>query len=191
MTKRKEEADRDRGRVFVIPLLGGGYAYGVVTSGYKFGFSNIYDRVGDSMTVPDDLAGGGFCLYDVQGLDTGMQRKNFERVGPSWVWSDVVHEGARPEQRYVVVGKGPVPPPKRLDILGEEEPVHLSPDETHDFPTVEYTGAPFNTARIEVAVKRLGMTPKELIVKWRAGEHGDRDAVFKATSKIPKGYSRR
>jgi len=171
-------------------MLGGGFAYGVVTSGFALHFSNIYDRVADSMVVPHDLSESGFCLYDVQGLSFGMLRKSFDKQGPSWVWSDVVHghEGVRPRQRYVVIG---TMHPKRYDLLGEEIVAHLPPGEEHGFPGVATTGAPFNSAMIEIAVKRLDMTPKELIAKWRAGEYGDRDVLFEATAKVPKGYSRR
>jgi hypothetical protein len=158
------------GRVFVVPLLGGGFAFGVHTFLVKrfFSFGNIFDYFVDEPIPPPDLSEKQIVIFDVQGIVGEFTRFPVEDAGePWWFTNEYVHGPAsKMKNRYFLLGG---PPPKRKDILGIEPTVPIPLEEAKKYPELGKRFPPYTTAEIEVAVKRLDVTPDQLIAAWRAG----------------------
>jgi len=162
------DADFQVGRIFTVPLLGGGYAFGYLTY-YRKGklpLVDIFDHVSDESTPPRDIASKPVLLRDMfVGAEFILTPKH--KAGERWRFTKETMPGpVKPHNRYYRMGS----PPrsfKRIDILGEEPDVPLSPEEAQKYPTVGNSFAPAPTAQIEVAAKRLLMSPADLVKAWR------------------------
>jgi len=153
------------GRVFVVPLLGGGFAFGYATAQLSPSvFVNIFDHVSDNDTLPSNLAELRVELYDLQ-IGGEFRIMDATREGDEWRWCDErVQAPIAPRNRYVQMGL----PPRRIDVLGEEPDRPLTPEQAKGVPFLGFRFAPYTVALIEVALKRLDGTPKDLINSWRA-----------------------
>lgn len=158
------------GRVFVVPLLGGGFAFGYATAECSASlFCNFFDYVGESDRPPESVLDRPIVIRDHQ---VGMEFtiKDPARSGQPWRFTDLTVKGpVKLQNRYVQMGI----PPRRVDVLGEEPDVPLSPEEAKKVPFLGTRFPPYSAALVEVAVKRLSVTPKELATAWREGKLGD------------------
>jgi len=154
------------GRVFVAPLLGGGYAYGYGTAnvlGYLY--SNIYCYVGTEPTPPKDICSKPVQIHDLIVGEEFTLTPSMD-AGEKWQFTAMtVPEVPKPRHRYVRMGI----PPRRIDILGEEPDVPLKEEtEVNKYPKLSKDFAPYPAALIEVTLKQLDMTPDELVEQWDA-----------------------
>lgn len=158
------------GRVFVIPLLHGGYAFGVITFyERKIGmFCDVFDYVSEQPELPADLATRSVALRDrFVGVEFSLEPS--DGAGEAWRATPLRLPGPiAPSTRWYLMG-GPSPLPyKRKDLFGElpAEPVEASAID--GLLRLSTRGAPYRTAEAEVAVKHLDITPEQLIAAWRA-----------------------
>jgi hypothetical protein len=160
--------DFEPGRVFVVPLLQGGYAFGYLTFFDKglMGLGNIFDYVGDDPKPPPDITEKPVLLHDhIIGSEFLLTPKH--KAGERWKFLNIYMKGqVAPQNRYYRMG-GPPRSFRRIDILKEEPDVPLSPEESTKYPTVSMPFPPTPTAKIEVAVKHLLMSPQDLVKGWR------------------------
>lgn len=157
------------GRVFVVPLLGGGYAYGYFTyfNKHLMTLGNIFDFWSESATPPSDIADKPIIMFDLTlGAEFLLSAKS--NAGERWKITKTSVPGAvTPRNRYFRMG-GPPRSYRRIDILGKEPDLPLSPEEAAKYPAVSKDFPPTPTAQVEIAVKRLLMSSAELIKSWRA-----------------------
>lgn len=158
------------GRVFVIPLLGGGHAFGVITfNERKTGiFCDVFDCVSEGPEPPDDLATRPLVLRD-RFVGPEFSLEPGDRAGEAWRATAVKLPGSfAPSTRWYLMGGPPPLPYKRKDLLRElpAEPVEAS--QIDGLLRLSKRGAPFPAAEIEVVVKHLDITPEQLIAAWRA-----------------------
>jgi hypothetical protein len=157
------------GRVFVVPLLGGGYSFGVLTFYNRAigALGNIIDFVGDDPDPPPEIHEKPVTIHDVW-CHTEFFLKPSANAGEPWKFTKIlVSSPLRPRNRYYRMGSFPGDYMRR-DILGEEPSIPLSPEEALKYPRLSVPFPPFNAAQIEVAVKRLDVTPDEFIKSWRS-----------------------
>jgi len=156
------------GRVFSIPLLDGGFAFGYATAVFdEWRFCDILDHVATSTAPPTDLLKKPIVLEDlVAGTVFYLPRfPQCENAGSRWEPTELmVPWPVRPKNRYVRMER------TRVDILREEPPMKLSADEAEQYPHLACRFAPYQAAVVEIAVKRLSIKYRELIENWVAGK---------------------
>lgn len=161
------------GRVFVAPLLGGGFAFGVVTFFDKglMILSDIFDVLAADAVPPPDLGNSPILIRNLQvGAEFHLTPKH--EAGGCWKLTPLILAGTvRPSVRYFRMGRE-LHLSKRVDVFGEEPTRPLLPEEADAYPRISKPFPPVPVAEIEVAVKRLTVTPRALIAAWRAGELG-------------------
>lgn len=157
------------GRVFAIPLLGGGFAFGVITYNDKaIGmFCHVFDALAETPKPPPDLAERPLALSDCYcGAEFMVDASKGN--GEPWRATSLQLPGRfAPSTRWYLTG-GPPRPYFKKDLYRE-----LPPEALGDEPDVSgllqlrTRFPPHRTAEVEVAVKRLALTPDELIRAWR------------------------
>jgi hypothetical protein len=154
------------GALFVVPLLGGGHAFGYVTAVYNgFAFCDVFDHVQDSADVPADIEQKPLALKDVQVLGE-FTLKPARKAGGPWKVRGTTSRHVLPHNRYVRMGL----PPRRIDVVREQPDSPLTSAEAEKYPMLASRFPPYTTALVEVTVKRLAMTPEALIAAWRQGK---------------------
>jgi len=155
------------GRVFSIPLLDGGFAFGYVTAEFSMCFCDIFDCVHSSAEPPPEILERPIILHDLIAR-TVFYLPRFPRcdnAGSRWESTELmVPWPVRPKNRYVRMET------RKVDILREEPTITLSDEEAEQYPYLECGFAPYQAAVVEVAVKRLSCTYRELIDNWVAGK---------------------
>jgi hypothetical protein len=131
-------------------------------------FGNIFDYIGEEPVPPSDLSEKQIIIYDIQTISTELSLQSSYNAGePWWFTNEYVHGPAsKMKNRYFLLGG---PPPKKTDILEIEPDVPIPPEEAKKYSKLGKRFPPYTTAEIEVAVKRLDVTPDQLIAAWRAG----------------------
>jgi len=156
------------GRIFVAPLLCGGYGFGYITyfSRSLMTLSNIFDFIGDEPTPPHDITEKPIIIHDlIVGPEFLLTHEH--NAGEQWKFTKMFVEGSvAPKNRYYIMG-GPPRAYRRIDILEEEPDMPLSPDEAMKYPDPGAPFPPVPTAQVEVELKRLAISPKDLVKSWR------------------------
>lgn len=157
------------GRVFVIPLLGGGYAFGVITFyDVSLGmFCDVFDHVSDEPEPPPDLAERPLALRDRYVL-ADFQIKDERRSGARWRLTKMrLSAPVSPSTRWYAMG-APPRPYQRKDLYRELPAEEIDEAQAKSLLQLSTRFPPFRAAEAEVAVKHLDATPDELIDAWRA-----------------------
>lgn len=156
------------GRVFVVPLLGGQYAFGVLTffDPVLGVFCDIYDYVSSESEPPEDIVNKPDILRDLQvGPEFFLKPK--AECGNRWTFTNIFSKTSIfPHNRYYKIGTR-LRGFKRVDLEGIEPDISLTQVESEQYKSISYRYVPYNTAYIEVEVRRLTVTPEELIASWR------------------------
>ena len=154
-----------RGRIFFVPLLDGGFGIGRITAIYDgFTYCDIYDHVQeDDDLVPDTIEERPFIVRDVRVLGE-FRLKPKDEAGWAWRPTDrCTVKPAVPKNRYVAIGLSP----RRYDVLDEEPDVSITQEEASALPKLSANFAPYPTAEVEIALKRLSVSPREHLAAWR------------------------
>jgi hypothetical protein len=171
------ESDFTPGRIFVVPLLGGGYAFGYLTWSKKGSLRlvNIFDYVSEDPAPPADLLQKPIAIYDMfVGAEFLLTPKH--KAGKRWTLTkDVVPGNITPRNRYYRMGAAPWGF-KRVDMLGEEPDLPLSPEEAKQYPSQGQSLPPVPTAQIEIKLKRLDVAPLDFVRSWRSRMDGSEDS---------------
>lgn len=157
------------GRVFVIPLLGGGFGFGVITFvDRSIGmFCDVFDALADDPEPPADLASRPRLLRD-RWFGAELQLRPGSGTGERWRPTAVSMPGVAPSTRWYLTG-GPPRPYFRKDLYRELPPEPVDPAETGGLLRLSARFPPYLTAEVEVGLKRLDLTPDAWIAAWRAG----------------------
>ena len=140
------------GRVFLVPLLRGGYAIGYVTHRVPRSVTlvTILHLVLDHPSPgAEDLRAGPLIIDMMSGADFVGPK-----LHPELAWSFTALKMPMPVQvtrRFVKMGL----PPKRKDLLGILPDTPLSAADAEKLPALGTTFPPGNTAQIEVALRRI------------------------------------
>jgi len=179
----KKEPRFQPGRVFVVPLLGGGFAFGYATAerGPSL-FCNFFDYLSEDDQPPESLLDRPILIRDHQ---VGAEfTRGPARSGEPWRFTDLrLKEPVKLQNRYIQMGI----PPRRVDVLGEEPDVPLSPEDAKKVPKLASRFPPYSAALVEVAMKRLDMTPDDLVDAWEAEKLGSPDKSAGAAREKKKG----
>lgn len=172
------------GEIFSIPLLGGGYGFGYTTvERTAYHYCDIIDFLGDSPVPPPNIRELPVLLCDLTALGE-FQLPRRSPHGDRWRTTGLdIGRPVRPRDRYIRMDL----PLRRIDLLGEEPDVPLSPKDAEKYRYLSVRGAPYAVAVVEIAIKRLDLTPQQLIDKWRARELPPPRSVLPGRSK-PKAH---
>lgn len=156
------------GRVFTIPLLHGGYAFGVITfndDGLGM-FCNIYDHYEETDEPPLDITTKPIVVFDLL-MGSEFHLKPSDGLGDKWKLTKIFDSNnTKPRDRYVRIG-GPRTGFKRVDLYRKEPVTPISAKESEQLRPISFRPSPYSAARVEVAVKNLTIMPEELIQSWR------------------------
>ena len=159
----------ERGRVFAVPMLTGGYAFGYVTRAgglvIPMAMAVIVDGWSESPEPPDDIETRPVVIED---LFVGCEEllTPVMRCGQPWILtSRVVAKPRRPKRRHWRMGaetrgfyEVDIDRPGTRRRLSREEAMTLPPPASH-FPGT-------TVAEIEVLVKKLEEEPRALYDRW-------------------------
>lgn len=172
------------GEIFSIPLLGGGFGFGYTTAErHAIRYCDIIDFLGDSPVPPANVRELPVVLRDLTAMDEFYLPRNSTQ-GERWRTTGLgIDRPVRPQERYIRMEM----PFRRIDLLNEEPSVPLSPEDFKEYRVLSVSGAPHAAAVVEIAIKRLDLTPQQLIDKWRARELPPPRSVLPGRSK-PKAH---
>ena len=151
-----------------MPLLCGGYGFGYITYFNRslMTLSNIFDFIGEKSTPPHDITERPIIIHDlIVGPEFLLTPKH--NAGERWKFTKMsVKKLVTPKNRYYRMG-GPPRTYRRIDILKEEPDMPLPSDDAMKYPAVSTPFPPVPTAQVEVELKRLDMSPRDLVTSWR------------------------
>ena len=154
----------ERGRMFSVPLLGGGYAYGYFTSVDVplMKLVDAYDRIGWTPGVPDDIEATPLIVESlpIGGAEFTLSPKRAAEVGRRWMLSDrVLPHAPRPSKRFFI--QGARTRPAVIDVLGELPDRPATQADLAGLPTYGHDFPPTTTNAIEVAIRRIDVDPDD------------------------------
>lgn len=160
------------GQVFSVPLLGGGFAFGYFTHvgspAFKHRIAVIVDHLSAIDEPPPDLGDRPILLHDILVGAAFAPPQGSRQWRPWRLTSMIVSRPVPPQARFYLMG-GPPRNYSRIDIYGREPKTQVDDAAAAGLPRVALEFPPQNTARVEVAVKRLKQTEDELLDAWEAG----------------------
>lgn len=156
----------DPGAIFCIPLLRGGYAFGYITAHtprqIMWALANIFEPIASKPTMPPDLEHSPIALADL--LITRLTTFDLPDETIRWTWTGTkVSFSPKPVSPFVRMGDMP---PMRIDLTGTETDQPIPRAETSHYPPLRIGGGPGPTATAEVALRKLALTPRDLISEF-------------------------
>jgi hypothetical protein len=150
------------GRIFSVPLIRGGYAFGFVTYYDKATMilADIFDHVADTPNVPEGVEKMPIALKDYI-IGGGEFIKMKGNPGPLWTFSDQwMPAPVAPHNKYFIMGSPPLS--KIVDIFDETGDRKATEEEVRRFPRMKFAFAPMSTKVLEKHVRHLDIDPKEI-----------------------------
>lgn len=157
------------GDLFVVPLLRGGYAFGYVTWSEPRGwsFANICEGVADDPErVPEDPLAAPKAVVDMVISRNWFVPETAPGRDPWRLLGESVGSNVSPDTRYYRMGSAGLF--KLVDLRGEEPVRQVSEAEAMRYPAMKVDFGATPTAIVEVAVKKLDITPLAYAKAWRA-----------------------
>lgn len=153
-----------RGQMFVAPLLGGGYAYGYFVSVDVplMKLVDVYDRLGWTPAIPDDIEAAPLVVeaLPIGGTEFDLDPRRAGENGERWTPSDrFLRDPPEPRLRFFVQGRNVRP--VVMDVMGEFPDRPATPADLEGLPTYGSDFPPTTTNAIEVALRRIDVDPDD------------------------------
>jgi hypothetical protein len=148
------------GRIFSVPLIRGGYAFGFVTYHNKgtITLTDIFDHMADTPDVPEGIEKMPVVLKDY--MIGGAEFLKMKGL-PLWTFLDRwMPAPIAPHNKYFIMGSPPLY--KIVDIFDKSYKRKATEEEVRRFPPMQFPFAPMTTKVLEKHVRHLDIDPKEI-----------------------------